>query len=332
MRSDAVAAARPLRAARPRPAFTLAVVWALALAAACSGDARDREAGDAGEAAPADTGAAERVAYAEGQVISADGIPLAYQMYGEAREGRPALVFVHGWSCDRSYWDGQVEPFAADYRVVALDLAGHGESGRGRETWTIASYGGDVAAVVESLELDRVILIGHSMGGDVVVDAARLLPGRATSMVWVDTYRTLGSPREPREIREFVAPLRADFPGTVYAFTRSLFGPNADSALVHNVATDMSRAPPEVAIPSIESSFSNDRVVPVVLEELDLPVIAINPDDGTTDVEALGRYGVEVVLMPDVGHFPMLEAPERFNTLLAAVIDRLTSVELPGEP
>src|SRR5215211_3854187 len=80
-----------------------------------------------------------------GVVTSRDGIPLAFEVHGA---GAPAVVLVHGWSCDRSYWDGQVGPLAARYRTVAVDLAGHGESGSGRRAWTMAAFGEDVVAVV----------------------------------------------------------------------------------------------------------------------------------------------------------------------------------------
>jgi pimeloyl-ACP methyl ester carboxylesterase len=56
--------------------------------------------------------------------LSPDGFSIAYETLGE---GSPALVFVHGWSCDRSYWAAQLEPFSRDFRVVAVDLAGQGE-------------------------------------------------------------------------------------------------------------------------------------------------------------------------------------------------------------
>lgn len=258
-------------------------------------------------------------------VSATDGVSLAYEVHGEQRSDAPTLVLIHGWSCDRGYWDAQVGPFAERYRVVTLDLAGHGDSGFGRENWTIASYGADVASVVEELDLERVVLVGHSMGGDVAVDAARLVPERVTAMIWIDTYRQLGNPRTPEQIEAFVAPLRTDFVANTYAFVhRNLFHPEADSTLVERVATDMSQAPPEVAIPSIESSFANGRVVPRVVEEgLGLPVIAINPDDGSTDIAAMERYGVEVVLMPDVGHFLMMEAPDRFNEILIGVVEGL---------
>ncbi len=75
----------------------------------------------------------------KGLVTSADGIHIAYETRGE---GTPALVFVHGWSCDRTYWDGQLPAFSRQFKVVAVDLAGHGESGLGRKTWTMGAFGG----------------------------------------------------------------------------------------------------------------------------------------------------------------------------------------------
>ena len=107
-------------------------------------------------------------------VMSTDGICLAYEIHGS---GVPAIVLVHGWSCDRSYWDGQVAPLSAKFQVVAVDLAGHGESGSGRAAWTIEAFGADVADVVDELALESVILVGHSMAGDVIVEAARRLRG-----------------------------------------------------------------------------------------------------------------------------------------------------------
>jgi len=109
------------------------------------------------------------------KVASIDGERIAYEVRGK---GDLAIVLVHGWSCDRSYFQHQLESFSDRYIVVTPDLAGHGESTLGRENYTIALFGADVAAVVRKLDLKRVVLVGHSMGGDVVVAAARLLKGR----------------------------------------------------------------------------------------------------------------------------------------------------------
>lgn len=84
----------------------------------------------------------------------------------------------------------------------------------------------------------------------------------------------------------------------------------ADPELVERVAVDMSSAPPEVAVEAVYNALSYDRVMPGLLEELDLPLVAINPDGLGTDVESLERYGAEVLLLPEVGHFLMMEDPE----------------------
>ena len=77
--------------------------------------------------------------------VSKDGTPLAYEVFGA---GGPTLVFVHGWSCDSRYWRAQVPVFSKNYRVVTMDLAGHGNSGMSRTKYPMTAFGQDVKAVV----------------------------------------------------------------------------------------------------------------------------------------------------------------------------------------
>ena len=83
-------------------------------------------------------------------VQSEDGLWIHYQTQGT---GNKSLVFVHCWSGNRSYWDHQVPEFSTDYQVVTLDIAGHGDSEAGRETWSMSAFGTDVAAVIDKLKL-----------------------------------------------------------------------------------------------------------------------------------------------------------------------------------
>lgn len=253
-------------------------------------------------------------------ITASDGVSIAYEVHGN---GSTALVFVHGWSCDRSYWKHQIEPFSQRYKVVTVDLGGHGESGTGRKDWTIASFGGDVAAVVKKLGLKRVVLIGHSMGGDVIADAALQLPGRVAGLIMVDTYKKLGSGRTPESVQAFINKLRTNFADSVRPLVRSMFLPNSDSALVEYIAMDMSSAPPAVALSALESSFTHSRLITHDFELLKLPVIALNPDNEPTDTASMQRYKVEVMIMPGVGHFLMMEEPKRFNELLSAAIKKM---------
>ena len=251
---------------------------------------------------------------------SADGVRIAYRTLGT---GTPAVVLVHGWSCDRGYWDAQLAALAQAFQVVAIDLAGHGESDRGREAWSIASFGSDVSSVVRHLALEEVVLVGHSMGGNIILEAAKELPGVVSGLVWVDVHRALPNARTDAQVRERMRPFRSDFVATTRDFVRSMFGANADPSLVTRVADEMSAAPRDVALGALEATWSFVRSVPALLAELRLPLVAINPDDAGTDVESLKRFGIDVVLLPGVGHFPMLEAPQPFNQQLAAAVQRM---------
>lgn len=252
---------------------------------------------------------------------SPDGIPIAYEVRGQ---GAQTLVFVHGWSCDRTYWKPQLDVFSRKFKVVAIDLAGHGESGAGkRETWTIPAFGGDVAAVLDKLDVKGAILIGHSMGADVVAEAARRAPGRVVGLVWLDQYNELGTPRDPKKVAAFTEDFRADFVAATRKFVRGMFPPNADPALVDRVATDMSSAPPQIAVSALTETLNNEPHVRAALAELKLPVVTINPDTAPIDKASLGRHGVDVILMPGVGHFLMMEDPARFNPLLEQAIERI---------
>ena len=257
-----------------------------------------------------------------GEVVSADGVPVRYAVHGG---GLPAIVFVHGWSCDRRYWHGQVGHFAARFTVVTVDLAGHGGSGTGRRSWTMPAFGEDVAAVVTGLDLPEVVLVGHSMGGDVVVEAARQLGPRVRGLVWVDVYRSLDESGSDagteEEVAAFMAPFRADFGAATRAFVWRIAGADTDPDLVDRIADDMAAAPPQIALDAMRHAIGNERAAIVGLRQAAVPVVAINPGSRPTDIESLDRHGVATIVLPAVGHFLMLQDPAGFNQLLDNVIE-----------
>jgi pimeloyl-ACP methyl ester carboxylesterase len=244
---------------------------------------------------------------------------ISYEVHGAG----PPLVFVHGWSCDRTYWREQVGEFAKRHRVVAIDLAGHGESRVERNDWTMSSFGADVATVIEALDLDDAVLVGHSMGGDVVVEAARRLPGRVSALVWVDVYKELGEKRE-FDVAAFAAPFEADFAGTTREFVRKMFAAGTPISLVDRISEDMASAPRDVALPAMRSAVAHLPQVLIALPALKLPVIAINPAVPASDEASLARHGVRLVTVTDTGHFPMLERPREFNRRLAEALETLS--------
>ena len=91
-----------------------------------------------------------------------NGVRLAYADTGA---GDPPLLFLHGWCCDHTHWRGQVPEFARSNRVVTVDLRGHGASDKPDEDYTIAGFVDDLAWLITETELQRPVVIGHSMGG-----------------------------------------------------------------------------------------------------------------------------------------------------------------------
>ncbi|MGH9154094.1 MAG: alpha/beta fold hydrolase [Acidimicrobiales bacterium] len=253
---------------------------------------------------------------------SRDGVEIAYETHGRTDGDAPAVVLIHGWAGNRTFWSRQVDLLAETYQVVALDLGGHGESGVGRDDWNLPAFGDDVVAVVEEVGAGDVALVGHSMGGDAAVFAARLLGDRVRGVVWVDTFRSLGD--EPtssaEDVAQFVAPFHVDFGAAVDRFARSLFPEEADPALVDHVARSMVAAPREASLGSIGHALNRHPPIIAVLAELSAPVVAMNPDVSPTDAESMRGHGVEPIILTGVGHFSMLEDPDQFNPLLAATL------------
>src|SRR5258705_9864627 len=136
-----------------------------------------------------------------------------------AGKGFPALVFVHGFACTHEDWKAQLDFFRRTNEVVAVDLRGHGQTpGRPHEC-SIEHYGGDVAALVNNLELDGCILVGHSMGCRVVLEAAKLAPERVAGVVLIDGSRNATGDPDGAE-----AAARAAIEKNGYAaFAESLF-------------------------------------------------------------------------------------------------------------
>lgn len=254
---------------------------------------------------------------------SRDGVEIAYATYGTGdRADAPSVVLVHGWAGNRACWAHQVDFLVERYHVIALDLGGHGESGLGRNDWNLVAFGDDVVAVVDEIGAQRVALVGHSMGGDAVVHAARRLGERVAGLVWIDAFRSLGNESEssPDEVEAFLAPFREDFGAAVERFVRNMLPRAAEGDVVDHIVTTMAAASQEAALGSLRYARNRQPRILAALPHITAPIVAINPDIGPTDVDSLRRHGIETILLEDVGHFPMIESPDQFNPVLARTL------------
>lgn len=256
-----------------------------------------------------------------GAATSPDGVPIRYDAAGK---GDLALVFVHCGGCNRGFWDGQMAYFAAKHRVVALDLAGHGQSGRGRKDWTIAAFGQDVMSVVEALGLRRVVLIGHSLGGPAVLEAARHMPGRVAGLVLVDSWVDFEKKLPAEEVEKYLSALQADYRATTTGMvSQLLFSASTPESVKARVLETVLSGPQEIGVAVSRSSLTYDPLP--ALREIKAPIRAISSDLFPSNVEGNRKYapGYQAAIMKGAGHYLMLERPAAFNALLEEALREL---------
>jgi pimeloyl-ACP methyl ester carboxylesterase len=252
--------------------------------------------------------------------IAPDGVHVQYRLYGA---GEPALVFIHGWSCDSNYWREQLPAFKQKYTLVTVDLAGHGGTDGNRTEWSIARFGQDVATALSAVPNKQIILVGHSMGGPVAIEAARLLEGRVIGIIGIDTFKSIGAPRPSKaQVDAAIKPFEADFIGQTRTLVADhLFVKGANPQLAQRIAYDMSLSSPRVAVPSMRAVLEYDFTEP--LKDISVPIVAINSDLGEPVNEARIRKVLpkfRTVTLPGTGHFLMMEDPQRFNPALEAEV------------
>lgn len=245
-------------------------------------------------------------------ITSTDGVRIAYEDYGLCDA---VLVFVHGWSCNRSHWRRQVDAFSDRYRVLDLDLAGHGESGKNRDSWTRRAFARDVVSVLDEEGVERAVLVGHSMGGGVILEAAKLLGERCVGLVGADTFGNLKGDPSSGPMADRSAAMEADYHGTAAAWIASMFVEDSPDELVAEITRGMLSMDPTIGLGALQKTIMAGPTFELA-SQLQVPKYTINAPGSPIDVETANEAGIKVMRVSRGGHFVMLEEPEEFNRLL----------------
>jgi len=238
------------------------------------------------------------------------------------------LLFVHGWCIDQTYWANQVDIFCPDYRVVTIDLPGFGKSGKNREIWTIEEYAKDIRAVIKQLKLTHVVLIGHSIAGDIILEAA-IDNEFVIALIGIDNFKEVGFEYDEQiqaQIAGFVDMLKKSFHEIAPAYAeRSLFHQSTDVVVKNRVMNDFKTADSTIAILSLEALFEYHTKEAKQLSLLKQKIYLINSDATPTNIAGLETTGIsfEVIDIKATGHYPMIEKPKEFNQLLTQTIGKI---------
>jgi len=261
--------------------------------------------------------------------IERDGVEISYTSCGNKDT---TLLFVHGWCINKEYWEPQLKHFCDRYRVVAIDLPGFGQSGKNRSNWNFDEYAADIKAVIDQLQLKNVILIGHSMSGDIVLNVGNKYPSAIIGLVGIDNLHEPGSvPDEPqrKQTDTFFMKLSAHFDSTISGSMKGfLFQPSTDSSIVKRVMNDVFTSDSIVATAVLRSLVTISRNEQQLMRQLPHKLYLVNSDVLPVKLDSLKKYckyGCEVVTVHGTGHYPMIEKPAEFNTALERVLSRISN-------
>lgn len=256
-----------------------------------------------------------------GIAISNDNEKIAYSVNGN---GKTSLILIHGWSLDSRLWQNQTLYFSKEYQVITMDLAGHGNSSYNREDYTMVSFANDIKAVVEKEGINSAILIGHSMGGGVIAEAAKLMPNKVVGIIGVDTSQNVALKITSKELNVMTKPFEDNFQSAMKAFVKDAFLKNVEEKLLYWVSEDMASAPKGIAINQFRNylgqyiSGESYRVY----KDINVPVVLVNaklwPTASTENKKHIKNYNIYFI--EETGHFPMLEKPSEFNKLLLKAV------------
>jgi sigma-B regulation protein RsbQ len=236
--------------------------------------------------------------------------------------GSPAIIFVHGWTCDDTSWNAQVPVVSQRHRVITLDLPGHGQSGSpAGGKFSMELFSRAVEAVRAEAKVDRAVLVGHSMGTPVIRQYALMYPQRVSALVLVDgLIQVAGGPGgrgvPPPMIGE--AGLKAR-----EAIVRGMFSASTSAPLQQHILKMMLGAPEATANGAMAATWDSTQWK---RDPITVPVLGIYADKSAlANRDAMKQIypAVEYHEIPGTGHFLMMEKPDEFNRLLGEFLGRL---------
>ena len=247
-------------------------------------------------------------------VHAPDGARIAYHEVGV---GDPAIVFVHGIYGNRGGFGFQEEYFSPNHRCVAVDLRGNGDSDKPDEVYSMAGYADDVAGVIRYLGLDRPVLVGHSMGGQVVIAVAAHYPELVGAVASLDSPSNIpGWQRRFHEPFEHLVTFDGPYREAVHRFLRAAYLPTDDPSHVDSLAERLAGIPDHVIVRAWQAMSAYDPTE--TLRRLRCPYLYIDCGQPDLDLGLLRELCPQVVIGKTVGagHKALQDVPDQINAML----------------
>ena len=238
---------------------------------------------------------------------------------GPARTSK-AIVLIHGWTCNADFWKTSIDAFPG-YRVLAVDLPGHGKSDKPHVEYTMDRFARAVDAVMRQAGVRQAVLVGHSMGTPVGRQFYRLYPKKTIALVVVDGALVLTGSMEP--MRQLVAAMKKDYRAATPGFVDAMLTPVKSDEHKRMIRASMLATPEHVAVSAMEAML-DDRIW--TSDKVNVPVLAVMAPGfwqaNSKEMFAAMAPDMEWHMWQDVSHFLMMDKPAEFNAAVAGFIKR----------
>jgi pimeloyl-ACP methyl ester carboxylesterase len=242
-------------------------------------------------------------------------------------QGDTNLLFLHGWCIDGTYWKNQVDHFSKAYSVFAIDLPGFGKSKAERSNWTIEEYANDVTAFIDKMNLENVIIIGHSMAGEIMLQTALTNNPKIVGVAGVDNFKIIDvsfTPEQMKQMTDFFPMLEKDFKNSAPLYAdMMLFHPTTLKEVKERVKTDFANSDPVIGYGTFINQMQYAYNDAQRLEQLNYKLYLVNSDGFPTNEAGLKKHcknSFQVETISGTGHYPMIENPAEFNSILEKVL------------
>jgi pimeloyl-ACP methyl ester carboxylesterase len=248
-----------------------------------------------------------------------DGVKLCFE---EAGTNAAPIVFVHGWCCDHTYFAPQAAHFSARHRVVSVDQRGFGASDKPKQEYTIEGFADDLAWLCGELGLARTALVGHSMGGAVVLATAARHPGLVRGVALCDPAVLFPAVFKPA-MDAFIAALAGPgYRDVARGFIDSrLFSQRDDKTRRARITEHMLETPQHV----MRSAFANLLAFDseAAARDCKAPVLLIDAEVALPDRVRFRELcpHLQCAQTAGAGHFHQLEVPDQVNAMLQRFLD-----------
>jgi pimeloyl-ACP methyl ester carboxylesterase len=208
-----------------------------------------------------------------------------------------------------------------------MDLPGFGQSTAKRDNLTIEEYAKDVIAFIDTLNLKNVVIIGHSMAGEIMLQTALSNPPQLAGIIGVDNFKLIDvvfTPEQMKQMTDFLPMLENDFKNSAPAYADlMLFNPTTSKEVKDRVKTDFANSDPVIGYGTMMNQIQYASSDAQRLEQLNYKLYLINSNGWPTNEIGLKDHcknGFQVETIAATGHYPMIEKPAEFNLLLEKVL------------